>query len=609
MVSLQSDELLQLFDSVRAKYGSLLADFEEDESYIRGDFGGEIIPEDWQDSGLTEPVKLMTISDAVDNAADHILTFPTITVPDRPVTEGVEAAREKASERQQFLDMWWDRVFVESGDPLKRGAKSLIKGKVVLKKEIRWDLLPDPPKNSKKARDRYRNEVARIGRSQFIWNLQLIPKETVFEDLANPSSNPEFVFEAFKITVFEARRRFPDKVENLSTRDPMETVDYKEYWSRPSGSDRGEYVQWIEGQRVHEDINPYSWETPKSTRKKPDWAGYVPYCIGDPGWGDVREDNNPFDRYVSLTRYMRPVALAETRQMTAAESALRGSVWPILKTQNMPEVEEGERTLDTGPGSIWDLTEEQNAEFIPARELPASIFQFLIKVQQEADRHSKFGALGGVAQRGVDTATEADQNARNAATKLSGPIQTLRRMIIKINSWILQDVEKVLEVPVTLYGAPEGGPSEITLTPTDIGGFYFTNVQLETSDEAALNLRNARTWSDLKQRLKLSDRTAMKMAGIANPEREIDEWMIEQIETSPQAIQLMLMMVLSAFEQLPEGAVVKQAFMEQMARGEGGGGGPQGQQPAMPEPTSPVDQFRAQQQAEAVQAQPERQTF
>jgi hypothetical protein len=113
----------------------------------------------------------------------------------------------------------------------------------------------------------------------------------------------------------------------------------------------------------------------------------------------------------------------------------------------------------------------------------------------------------------------------------------------------------------------------------------------------------------LKQRLKLSDRTAMKMAGIANPEREIDEWMIEQIETSPQAIQLMLMMVLSAFEQLPEGAVVKQAFMEQMARGEGGGGGPQGQQPAMPEPTSPVDQFRAQQQAEAVQAQPERQTF
>jgi hypothetical protein len=168
-------------------------------------------------------------------------------------------------------------------------------------------------------------------------------------------------------------------------------------------------------------------------------------------------------------------------------------------------------------------------------------------------------------------------------------------------------VEKVLEVPVTLYGAPEGGPSEITLTPTDIGGFYFTNVQLETSDEAALNLRNARTWSDLKQRLKLSDRTAMKMAGIANPEREVDEWTIEQIETSPQALQLMLMMVLSAFEQMPEGAVVKRAFMEQMARGEGGS--PQGEQPAMPEPTSPVDQFRAQQQAEAVQAQPERQVF
>jgi hypothetical protein len=599
------DSLLQLFDSVKAKYGTLLTDFKADDDYIAGDYGSDILPDDWSDEGLGEAIILTTISDAIDNAADHILTFPKIDVPVRPVEEGVENATATADERRQFLEMFWDRAFTENRDPLGEGKRSLVKGKLVLKKEINWDLIPDAPTSrSQRVRDTYRRKVANATKSEFLWNLRVVPKETVFEDLANPH-DPSFVFENFRITVTEAMRRFPEMKGRLEDRDPMEEVDYIEYWSKPKGSDRGEYVQWIEEEEVYRAINPYSWESPRSTKAKPDYIGYVPYCIGDPGWGEVKADNNPYDRYISLTRPIRRLAKAETRMMTAYDAALRFHVFKPILAKNMGELEDGEKSLKFGPGQVWHLSEDQEMAPFDMGELPLSIMQGMSKIQHETDRHSKFGALGGTPQRGVDTATEADQNSRNAATKLAGPVRTLRRMVMKINTWVLQDVEKVLGVPVTLYGALDAGPSEITLNPSDIKGFYFTNVQLETSDEAALNLSNARTWADLTQRWKISDRTGMKMAGIPNPSAQIDEWMIEQIETSDQAQQIMTLMMMSGFQGLDAMEVVKRAMLESMSGGQQGESGSD-TQPDVPQPVSPVDQFRAQAGADANQQRPDR---
>lgn len=609
-----ADELLQLFDSVKAKYGTLLADFEEDDAYIAGKYGEKILPDDWADEGMKDAIILTTVADAVDNAADHILTFPKIDVPVRPVDEGMEGAVETAERTRQFLDMAWDRFFQENGDPLGYGKRPLVKGKLVLKMEIDWALIPAAPATRspqgrflttevrQRNRDRYRSEMEKIGRSRFIWSLRVVPKETVFEDLAN-NFDPSFVFENFRITVIEAIRRFPRLKAKLGGRDPMEEVDYIEYWSKPHGPDQGQYVQWIEGEEVHSAINPYSWETPQSTKEAPDYDGYVPYCIGDPGWGDVGADNNPFDRYVSLTRYIRPLALAESRQMTAFEVALRMHVFKPIIARNMGELEEGEKQLRYGPGQVWHVTEDQELIPFDMGEIPISVGQFLSKIQHETDRHSKFGALGGTPQRGVDTAREADQNARNAATKLTGPIRTLRRMVMKINTWILQDIDLVLKVPVTLFGALDAGPSEITLNPSDIKGFYFTSVQLETSDEAALNLSNARTWADLTERWKIPDRTGMKMAGIPNPSAQIDEWMIEQIETSPQAIQIMTMMMMAGFQGLDAADVVREAFVESMRRGGEEGGG---RKPDMPGERDPVDESRDQARDEAIQMRPDR---
>ncbi len=48
----------------------------------------------------------------------------------------------------------WRRVEEDQGDPFGKGRKHIIKGRLVLKKTINWELLPDPPPADADRRDR-----------------------------------------------------------------------------------------------------------------------------------------------------------------------------------------------------------------------------------------------------------------------------------------------------------------------------------------------------------------------------------------------------------------------------------------------------------------------
>lgn len=572
MSSYDSDFERALFEDARARFSVLRNEFATDEDYITGDaYRQKLIPADVEDSGF-EPTMPPTTYDAVENATNHILTTPRARVPVRPTTKDVEQQRENAENRQSFHDMWWHRVFEDQGDPLRRVTKSLVKGKGVLKLELRWDLLPDPETMPK---DKFRAAVQKAGRHRFLWSMRVVPKETVYE-LGDPW-DPDGVYEAYDILVMDARSRWPTHgrlMAELEGKQPLDTISYIEYWSKPKGSDPGKFIQWVETERVHEAENPYAWETPLSTEDKPDYDGRLPYIIGDPGWGDVDAKARPEDRYVSLIRPIRSVAIAEARWLTSLDAWLRVYVWPVIKSYNGAAIDREGNPRKIGPGEVWDLhrtgdESDQDVEVMPWGDAPVTLLQGQSRVNAIIDSSTKFGSLGGVPQRGVDTATEADMNVRNAQAKLAGIVSALQRMVVVANRYVLQDIEKVLEVPVTLYGAIAHGPSEVTVKPRDINGYWYTEVELGTTDEAALNLRNARTWADLTSVLPVSFRTAMEKAGIPNPTAEIDERMLENLEQSPQAMQLMLGMLVSAF-QSDIARVVQEGFRQSVLRGEAG---------------------------------------
>lgn len=550
-----------MFDDVQARYSTLRAEFVKDEGYITGDeYRQQLIPADPED-GSYEPTMPPTAYEAVENACNHILTTPRTRVPVRPTTQGVETQRQIAETRQVFHDMWWHRVFEDQGDPLRRATKSLVKGKAVLKKEIRWDLLPDPDTMTKQ---QFRKAVEKAGKHRFLWTLRVVPKETVYE-IGDPW-DPDGVYEAYQVTVLDAKKRWPNHAAlqtHIEGMQPLDTVDYIEYWSRPNGSDPGKFIQWVDEERVHDAENPYSWESPLSTDDKPDYDGYIPYVIGDPGWGDVDASNKPETRYISLVKPIRSVAVAEARYLTSLDTWLRMYVWPVIKSFNGAALDKDGTPRKVGPAQIWDMRRtgdesDQDMEVMPWGEAPVTLMQGLSRVYQYIDGVTKLGSLGGVPQRGVDTATEADMNVRNAQAKLSGIVSALQRVVVVLNRQVLQDIEKVLEVPVTLYGAVGHVASEVTVKPRDINGYWYTEVELSTSDEAALNLRNARTWADLTGVLPVSFRTAMEKAGIANPTAEMDERILEDLEKSPQAMQVLLLAMLAGQKEL--GEVVASAF-------------------------------------------------
>ena len=117
-----SDSLLQLFESTKALYSDLRSEMENDERYVTGDYGDTFLPDDWDDEGL-QAIITSTAYDAVENAANHILTTPLISVPARPMKDSKEAAEELAERFRIFLDLWWRRVEEDQGDPFGKGRK------------------------------------------------------------------------------------------------------------------------------------------------------------------------------------------------------------------------------------------------------------------------------------------------------------------------------------------------------------------------------------------------------------------------------------------------------------------------------------------------------
>ena len=430
--------------------------------------------------------------------------------------------------------MWWARVHEDQGAPLDRGKKKLIRGKMVIKKTLKFDLLPDLPENPTSSdKRRFRNAVKRIAKSRFLWNVDVCPPEHIFEDPSNPWE-PKYVYEEYEIFSSDLCMKYPEMEEVYGMGDPMRKLQYVEMWTKPYKDDPGQYIVWVEGDVIHEAINPYSWETKESGDDMLDYDGYVPYAIVDPGFGEVDGNNKPEDRYASILRPIRSVLTSEARFLTEMEAWLRMYVFPALVTTNMEELEDGEKEFRLGPGSHLNLRPDQNVDVLRWGEAPLTLIQGLQRVNGYADEASKFGALGGSPLVGVESATESDMLLRNSATKLTGPVSALQRACQKINSWVLMDIQHILETEVTLYGSFSNTPSETTLKPADIDNYYFTNVTFETTDETMINARKARLWADLYRIMPgLSERTAMDKMGIDDPTQEQDERSVEDLMRSP----------------------------------------------------------------------------
>jgi len=593
----QREGILGNFDRLRREvYHQYLVDLVEDDRYYRLDFGKNLIPKEWDDRGF-KPTLPPTAYNAVEAASDTILTTPEIFVPVRPTKDNFGYEREVASSKKAALEFFWHNVFL-AGDPVGKGKKKLIKdGKIVLKKEIDWDKVDD--------------DTVSVGYRGFPYKVRLLSNETVYEDPDHPE-DPWFCYESYEIRVSAAIRLFPEVKAYLSTRRDGDKVRLVEYWSKPRGTSKGKRCVYIDDVKVLDKANPYRWVSGLTASGKELYDGYIPYFIADSGWGDVDADSAPHQRYVGMIRYIRSVIETEARQLTAADAQLRIATFPVTILKGISEDDEHPITLGPATKIHMPAGDDASITTLSWPDVPAGVWNILQRLHGYANELAKFESLGGQAPRGVSTATESQQVFQSASAKLAGPMSGLRSLFTRINRSILQDIELVIEGPVTLYGAIEGSSGVTTLNPEDIDGFYDTFVELKTSDQAQLNRANMMMWANLYQVFNLDREYAMAQAGIKNPAERIANRATEDVFFDPRQHELRVAMSMAGQGEL--GQIIQQRMMATMGNPEGQpppGGAPAGANfPGMDNaPSAPRgetgEDLRASAFAQALDSQPD----
>ena len=549
------DPLLQLYADLRTNvYRTYFDHLTTEGMYYRQKFGDEVIPPDWREQGFKVTLP-PTAYNAVQAAADHILSTPSIFVPERPQGDGDQYLREQvlAGLKSQFLEYWWEQVALD-GDPVMHGKTNLIRdGKIVVKKEIDFEKLKETPVVS-----------------HFPWKFKLLSNYTVFEDPSNPY-DPNFVFEAYEMRRDAAESTFPEASGNWRQgKKAWDRVRVLEYWEKPHGTSKGHRMMWIDDERVLSKINPYYWVCKVRDDGTEEYDGYVPYFIADSMWGDGDTAAPAHERYVGIIRYACSLIETEARQLTAGDAQLRIGTFPILLVQGMEE--DDEQPLKVAPGVRLHIPnpETQKITVLEWPRLDPMLFNMIGRVHQYANELAKFESLGGIPQAGVDTATEAQQNFMNASSKLAGPIAALRNLMIRVNRSILADIEMILESPVTLTGLANDMPGAITLDPDDITGQWTSAVELQTSDETALNRAKLQTWASAASAFNakgdfLDIEYAMTMAGIKNPKQRRARARQERFENDPRLYELEFAEFIQG--RGPMGSMVATSIIAQLAAG------------------------------------------
>lgn len=487
---------------------------EENRRFYKLEFRNEVAPPPAEgDKDDLWPVMAPTARRAIDDPADHIMPFPRIKVPARPSEDSTVTEQETAELRRDFLNAWWECEEAEYAILANARKVLLNEGRVCIRKTLKWDSIPDfPGKDGSSAeKQRFRRAMGKLGQYEFLWRMELLDNLTVFEDPSN-HRDPQYLFIQHDILAEEARRLFPS-TDDLPT-DDYSTVTYTEYWTRPQYKfdgtyDEGEFVQFINEQEVSRKSNPYP---------------YIPIIIEDNGFGLTYHMAKPDEKYVGMTQFSHDIFIAESRQLTTMENVAEMTGFNPLMVRNMPpdkEISMGPRSvirLDGGP----EDSGRETAEYLISPPVPVTVPQMIQITQQMASESLKFNALGGVPQKGVETATEADQSMRSAAAKLQGPVNALNRVVIKASKWVLMDIQHVLNSKVSVYGTASSA-GIVSIGPKDINNFFAVTAELTTSDDDSVELTKARFWMDAYRNVPfMSAMTAMERGGISDePMKEL----------------------------------------------------------------------------------------
>ena len=552
-MSQETDDLFARLGDLKAKFfDQYHTNIDKNRRSYNRLYADDVVP--YANQSSLKPLLPQTSRRAIDESADHILYIPKVKAPIRPTTSKHITEREIAESKRAFLNAFWSQVSYRY-NPLGDGRKPLLReGRICIKHTLKWDVIPD--RTTMSARQ-YKAAMDKLGRYEFLWMDELLDNKSVYEDPTN-HRDPAYVYLQYEILVQDAKTAFEKDLDATAPGDSVRwawmnlplynSIKYTEMWTRPKFKadgtwEPGKFLQWVEDQLV----SPETQENPYP---------YIPIAIDDAGYGDNYRGTEVYLKYVGLAEHSYDMFVAEAQQMTSWNAASGIIAFPPIKAWNMDET----RNINVGPGAITTLSGDkgqpgaEDFEFTQWPEVPQAVLALVDKTTQYANSALKMDTLGGLPLRGVDTATEADQQIRNASSKLEGPLAAMSRIAVKISRWVLMDIELVLETGVTIYGTKAIDPEVVSLAPKDIKGYYDVSCEFTTSDADSISQMKARFWLEMYRVSPfLSAMTAMERGEVADdPMAEMQKRAAEDILLSPEMRQIRLMSAAQQFGKLTE---------------------------------------------------------
>ena len=100
----EADQLIDKMHTLRAVFGTFFNEVVTNRKYYNRDFGSDVVPAKW--AARLAPLIPQTARRAIDEPADHILTFPTIKVPVRPTIDNEAGEQTRAEVIRQACNAW-----------------------------------------------------------------------------------------------------------------------------------------------------------------------------------------------------------------------------------------------------------------------------------------------------------------------------------------------------------------------------------------------------------------------------------------------------------------------------------------------------------------------
>lgn len=324
------------------------------------------------------------------------------------------------------------------------------------------------------------------------------PKNLLWDSLDNPS----FIFEKYTRKSVSIKREWGDKFDDSKVK-PGDNVNWWEYW------DNEMFAFFVDTDMIETGENIY---------------GYIPYVLGDAGFGLEGEDSKPEVRLAGLIAPALSAFHTEMRVITAIVNGIEYGVWGKQSVEQEPD---DSLQISNKPGELSVIPKQFGYKIEPSPTVIKDAYAMLDICRNEQEMITPKSIMG-VSEKytsGYANAIEVGE----AKLGFGGMVESWEKTWSTILDRSLYLIKNVIMEPVGLTGN-YSGKSVLTIKPD----------QIDTDTQHFYVVLDATTPEEKDRRIMLGLR--MQMSGAASYETICREFygLDPNVETTRKMIEAAL---------------------------------------------------------------------